>query len=71
MTNLQAANYEPVVRKVRLLFLALIDGTNHSFDVTAHIEIAFERKLKRIASRDKIIPDFIDDMFVKDFYVAE
>src|SRR5438477_3700423 len=51
--------------------LVFIARPNRCFDVAADVEVAFDFYAQRITGGDKIFEDQVDDMLVKDFYVAE
>ena len=65
----------PLFENLKLRFsfpdIFRITRPHNRFDISAHVKIAFDFDAQRIASRNEIFQNLIDNVFVKNFYFAE
>ncbi len=64
----QSAKRAPARASVSCLPIA---RANRRLDVPAHVEVALDLDAQRIAGLHKVFEDHIDDMLVKNFYLAK
>jgi len=66
-----AAGRQHSVYCLLLLLLFLIARAHHRLDVSAHMKVSFNFHPQRIARAHKVFENHIDDVLVKDLYVAK
>src|SRR5687768_346605 len=49
----------------------MIASADNGFDISAHVKIAFDLDLQRVASPHEIFQNDVDHVFVKNLYLAE
>ena len=54
-----------------MAFCPVIACSDDGLDVAADVEVAFDLDAQRIARGDEVFKNDVDDVFVKDLYVAK